>query len=199
MLKFQYLIIGLASLLLVNCNGGTSGENTPENYWPFDSDSANISIFLYDYPSFTLTNGYFQKFEKCTDCPPDSLPVQGFYRRPGSSDIGGLVGWIYNVTGDTLFKVNIGAWGYYSIEYPKHFFSPDTFTLLPDSAKESHDYKFFQSWAILTYPDSVEIDTVKIRIWDSIKYFDIMHDYDDEDYSVGILGFAPKVAVIVYR
>ncbi len=194
----KYLIGILLLTILITCDDDNNDEIT-EYYWPLDSDSANFTILLYDYPSFTLTDGYFQKLEKCTDCSPDSIPLTSFYRRPGSSDNDGLIGWIYNVTGDTLLKVNTGAWGFYWVEYPSQFFSPDSFVILPDSIENTNNYKFYQSWVILTYPDSIEVDTTKSRIWDSIKYYDIIHDYANDNFSIGVMGFAPKVAVIIYR
>jgi len=189
-------------ILLIGCNN-SSLENDEENgyqtCWPLEVDSANFAILFVDWPTFNLKEGHFSKYNKCTSCEGDTLPIRVEVTPPTQNDDDRFYYLTYIETGDTIFHSSYGPWFADEIYIPEMLVPADSFETIDSIIQKPTNFEILKSSYILI-GDSVFIEAKIDSIWQTIGYLNIVNDFSNEPYNIGFFSYSYKTIVsILYR
>ncbi len=180
-----FLALFVSSLFL------SERKSFAQSSWPLQNDSMNLAILILDFQTYEFEKGHFSIHEPCENCDVDSLPFEIIYQEPG--DFGYII-FIYTETQDTLFYADIVWDGRGEMVYPDKFLSADSFQTIQTTIQNPLSIEYFD------YLSVIDDSTFKVKAnsaWNSVKSLDIVEDFSQHPYRIGIYLYPPAVGVFI--
>lgn len=171
--------------MVVLLNSLAQGQSS----WEIEGDSMNLAIIVLDYQTFDLLGGHFSIHPACADCDKEDLPFAITYNSPG--DFGDIL-IRYSATQDTLFFAEIIWMGLGSIHVPNMFVPADSLKQTQADILDPISTEYFEF--SLAMPDSI-LRPKADSAWQSIKQLQIVNQFSDHAYRMGIYLYPPSVGV----
>lgn len=149
----------------------------------------NLAVLIADYLTYDFVGGVLDHFPRCDACDADSLPFVVEYVPPGDF---GSVAVTYTHTGDTLFYGTIVWAGTGGLVRPDSLLPADEFRRYggapapPVTRRYYHEISFLQPDDFVAKADSA---------WEAVAPLDIVWDFAEKSYRVGILLYTPSLGV----
>lgn len=156
--------------------------------WKLSNDSMNLAILVLDYQTYQLEKGHFSIHKPCDNCDIDSLPFDIVYNPP--TDFGDI-SFYYKETKEKLFTATIIWTGMGSIYSPNFNLSKNSINKIDSVIKQPISIQYF-AYPLMFYPEQ-EYKIKADSAWNFVRDLNIIRDFAQYSYSIGIYLYPPKV------